>query len=446
MKQKTIQLILVAVSIFMLISCSTKFNPNAAVTGSATTAGYTSTSLPAPGATPSAKNFSKVVGWKEGQTPIAPPGFVVTRFAEGLEHPRWIYVADNGDIFVAESATILKGIKKIGAKLSRKIRTQHYGESPDKIILFKDSNKDGIAESRSVFLEGKDLNQPFGMLIMNNSFYVANTDGLLQYPYQPGMTALSIPGKKILDLPAGNWKMNRHWTRNIIANADHSKIYIAVGSGSNVAELGLDNEIKRAAILEINPDGSGERIYASGLRNPVGMAWAPGTSVLWTVVNERDELGDELVPDYLTSVKEGGFYGWPYSYFGQHEDPRMKDNQRPDLVSKAIVPELPLGSHTASLGLAFYDQKTFPEKYHNGAFIGQHGSWNRSALSGYKVVFVSFENGKPGKPEDFLTGFISDISESEVYGRPVGIAVLADGSILVADDVSNIIWRVAPQK
>jgi glucose/arabinose dehydrogenase len=440
-----LQLVLAGALIAGLSCNTTKFNPQAATSGSATTSGYQAESLPPPKSTASAKNFSKVIGWAEGQTPVAPPGFTVTRFADGLQHPRWIYVADNGDIFVSESATILKGLQRLGAKLSRKIHTQHYGKSPDKIILFRDANKDGVPESRSIFMKGKALNQPVGMLILGNSFYVANTDGLVQYAYQPGMTGMTGTGRQIVSLPAG--KNNRHWTRNIITNADHSKIYIAVGSGSNVAEAGLDNEIRRADILEVNPDGSGERIFASGLRNPVGMGWAPGTATLWTSVNERDELGDELVPDYLTSVKEGGFYGWPFSYYGQHEDPRMKDFPHPDLVRQALIPDVPLGSHTASLGLAFYDKKIFPAKYHNGAFIGQHGSWNRSALSGYKVVFVPFQNGKPsGKPEDFLTGFIADISKSEVHGRPVGIAVLADGSILVADDVSNTIWRVSINK
>lgn len=254
---------------------------------------------------------------------------------------------------------------------------------------------------------------------------------------------MSGQGKKILSLPAGGY--NNHWTRNILASADGKKIYVSVGSGSNVAEHGIENETRRANILEINPDGTGERIYASGLRNPVGMGWQPETNVLFTAVNERDELGDELVPDYLTSVKEGAFYGWPYAYFGQHEDPRRK-GERPDLVKKTIVPDVPLGSHTASLGLAFYDKTAFPEKYRNGAFVGQHGSWNRSSFSGYKVVFVPFENGKPGKPEDFLTGFIAEGTDKDVYGRPVGVTVLPDGAMLVADDATGHIWRVAASK
>ena len=399
--------------------------------------------LPDPFATKSSKNFSKVIGWPEGKTPVAPAGFTVTKFAGGLSHPRWIYVADNGDIFVALSNTKLSGLKRLGAKLSRKIKTQDYGDSPDKIILFKDANKDGVPESQSVFLE--NLNQPLGMLIIGNNFYVANTDGIMLYNYTPGASSVSAAGKKIVELPAGGY--NNHWTRNIITNAAKDKIYITVGSGSNIAEHGMKNEIRRANILEINTDGSGEKIYASGLRNPVGMGWAPGTQTLWTVVNERDELGDELVPDYLTSVQPGGFYGWPYSYFGKHTDPRMKDDARPDMVQKAIVPDVPVGAHTATLGMAFYDKKTFPSKFHNGAFIAQHGSWNRKEITGYKIMFVPFANGKPsGKPEDFITGFIADADKSEVYGRPVCVAVVQDGSILITDDVSKTIWRVSYNK
>ncbi len=404
---------------------------------------FSGDSLPEPFATKSSRNFSKVLAWPAGKTPVAPEGFVVSRFADSLDNPRWIYVSSNGDIFVAESNTILKGLKKIGAKISRKIKTQNLGESANRITLFRDSNKDGIFESRYVFAEG--LNQPLGMLILNDHFYVANTDALLMFNYKTGDTKLTGAGKQIVSLPAGGY--NNHWTRNIITNRAGNKIYVSVGSGSNVGENGMDKEIRRANILELNPDGTGEKIYASGLRNPVGMAWAPATATLWTAVNERDGLGDDLVPDYMTGVKEGGFYGWPYAYFGKNADPRMKDEPRPDLVSKTIVPDVALGSHTASLGLAFYDKQSFPSKYHNGAFIGQHGSWNRSALAGYKVMFVPFANGKPsGAPEDFLTGFIADASKSEVYGRPVCVAVLDDGSLLVTDDVSNLIWRISRKK
>jgi glucose/arabinose dehydrogenase len=301
----------------------------------------------------------------------------------------------------------------------------------------RDTDKDGKPDLRETFLTG--LNQPFGMLMLGNSFYVANTDGLLRFPYQPDQTKMTAAGQKIMNLPAGGY--NNHWTRNLLASPDGKKIYISVGSGSNVGENGMEHEVRRACILEINPDGTGERVFATGLRNPVGMDWQPTTKTLYTAVNERDELGDDLVPDYLTSVKEGAFYGWPYAYYGQNEDPRRK-GERPDLVKKTVMPDVPLGAHTASLGLVFYDGTTFPAKYHDGAFIGQHGSWNRSEFSGYKVVFVPFENGKPGKPEDFLTGFVTG-KDKDVYGRPVGVAVLADGSLLVADDAAGRIWRVA---
>ena len=393
--------------------------------------------LPEPYATKSVYNFSKVIGWPQGRTPSAPEGFTVTRFAEGLSSPRNIYVAPNGGIFVAEANTELGAVEKLkyaavgGAKASR------VEKSANRITILRDADGDGLAETRSVFLS--NLNQPFGMTVIGNYFYVANTGGLWRYPYKEGDTSVTQPGQKILDLPAG--KYNRHWTRNLLASKDNGKIYIAVGSCSNIAENGMENEARRAGILEVNPDGGGERIYASGLRNPVGMAWAPGTNVLWTAVNERDELGDDLVPDYLTGVKDGGFYGWPYSYFGQRLDPRIKE-QKPDLVAKAIVPDVPLSSHTSSLGLTFYDGAKFPSKYRGGAFIGQHGSWNRSQLSGYKVVFVPFSGGKPsGGFEDFLIGFIAG-AENDVYGRPVGVAVTRDGSLLVADDAGNIIWRV----
>ena len=426
--------------IILVVSCGPKLNKGS-YNGSVNTSGYQPDSLPPPYETKSVKNFSKVLGWQNGEMPKTPDGFIVTKFADSLDHPRWLYVADNGDVFVSQANTELKGIKKIGAKLSRKIKTQHYGKSANQVIRFTDADHDGIPEKRSVYIDG--LNQPFGMLIIGNHFYVANTDAILEYDYSPDASSVTSTGKQIISLPG----QGRHWTKNIITNDKKDKIYIAVGSASNVAENGLNKEIRRANIIEINPDGTGEKIYASGLRNPVGMDWAPGTHALWTAVNERDELGDELVPDYLTSVKEDGFYGWPYSYYGQHRDPRMKDYPSDSLVAKAIVPEVPLGSHTASLGLVFYDKKSFPEKYHDGAFVAQHGSWNRSIISGYKVVFIPFKDGKPsGKPEDFLTGFISNLSKSEVYGRPVCVALTQDGSLLVTDDVSNTIWRVSPKK
>jgi len=398
--------------------------------------------LPAPYATKSTTKFAKVIGWSAGKTPVAPAGFAVTKYADGLRNPRWIYVAPNGDIFVSEANTEKKGVEKVEAVVTGRAKSQNMGQSANRITLFRDRDKDGRPEVREAFLSG--LNQPLGMLVLGNHFYVANTDGLWRYPYKAGDTRITAKGEKVLELPAGGY--NNHWTRNLVASADGKKIYISVGSASNVGEHGMAEEQRRANILEINPDGSGERIYAAGLRNPVGMDWAPGTKTLWTAVNERDELGDNLVPDYLTSVREGAFYGWPYSYFGQHPDPRLK-GERPDLMQKALVPEVPLGAHTASLGLAFYDQTAFPAKYHQGAFVGQHGSWNRSELVGYKVVFVPFADGKPaGKPEDFLTGFIADAGKSEVYGRPVGVAVLPDGSMLVADDASNTLWRVSAKR
>ncbi len=414
---------------------------NAGKEDTAQTAARQVVDLPAPYATKSTQNFSKVIGWPEGKTPVAPQGFSVTKFADGFDNPRWIYVASNGDIFVSEANTEQKTLEKAKSVLSGKSGSQNLGESSNRITLLRDKDEDGKIDTKTVFLTG--LNQPFGMLVLNNSFYVANTDALYQFPYTPGAATVGGDGKKILDLPAGGY--NNHWTRNLIASKDGSKIYISVGSGSNVAEHGMENEVRRAAILQINTDGSGEKIFAGGLRNPVGMAWAPGTHTLWTAVNERDELGDELVPDYMTSVQEGGFYGWPFSYFGQHEDPRLQ-GQNPELVKKAIVPDVALGAHTASLGLAFDEKGSMPGKYKNGAFIGQHGSWNRSALAGYKVVFVPFTNGKAsGKPEDFLTGFLTG-NGNEAYGRPVGVAFAKDGAMLVADDASNTIWRVAPVK
>ena len=388
--------------------------------------------LPDPFATPSVTNNSRIIGWPNGKTPIAPPGYSVTRFADNLDHPRWMYVAPNGDIFVAEANTVSDGFRKTG------IGSTDRNTSKNCILLLRDANHDGIPEVKEVFLAG--LNRPFGMLILNGKFYVANTDGIWVYPYTEGETVMKAQGTKILDLPGSGY--NNHWTRNLLASRDGKKIYVTVGSSSNVAEHGIEYEKRRANILEINPDGSDERVFASGLRNPVGLAWVPGTNVLWTAVNERDELGDELVPDYATSVKEGGFYGWPYAYFGQHEDPRRK-GERPDLVAKTLVPDVPLGNHTASLGIVFNQKNFYTNDFAEGLFVGQHGSWNSSVLTGYKVVFVPFKNGKPSGPmQDFLSGFIADQSASKVYGRPVGVVFAQDGSLLVTDDGANIIWRV----
>ena len=406
--------------------------------------GYTQTkakmqsdTLASPYATKSSRNFSNVIGWKD-EMPKAPIGFVVEKYADGFDNPRWMYITPNGDVLVAETNSNHSLLEQVGGTIIGANKSNNLSHSADRITLLRDINKDGLPDQKDTLITG--LNQPFGMLIIGKWLYVGNTNALVRYPYKVGQTKITDQAEKIIDLPAG--EHNRHWTRNIITNSDSSKIYIGVGSGTNVGEKGIANELLRADILEINLDGSGLKVYASGLRNPVGMGWAPGTKTLWTVVNERDELGDNLVPDYLTSVKEGGFYGWPYSYYGQHIDPRVKET-KPELVKKSIVPDVNLGSHTASLGLAFYTLHSFPEKYQGGVFIAQHGSWNRSVLAGYKVIFIPFKNGKPsGKPEDFLTGFVANLEKNEVHGRPVGLTVMPDGSLLVADDKTNTIWRV----
>lgn len=423
----------------ILFACNTNSNSQEGAKAEIKTATGKKIELPAPYATPDKKNFSKVIGWPQGKTPVAPDGFVVTKFADGMKSPRNMVIAPNGDVLVVLSNSQRSKAEQVANIATGKAKSEVQGKSVNTVMLFRDADKDGKPEVISTFLTG--LNQPYGMAFIGNSFYVANTDGVWKFPYQDGSTSINGEGRKILELPAGGY--NNHWTRNLIVNKAQNKIYVTVGSGSNVAEHGIENEKRRANILEINPDGSGERIFASGLRNPVGVDWAPGTNVLWTAVNERDGLGDDLVPDYITSVKEGAFYGWPYAYFGPHEDPRLK-GQNPDLVKKTIAPDVPVGSHTASLGLVFYTANSFPDKYQGGAFVGQHGSWNRSELSGYKVTFVPFKKGKPaGEMEDFLTGFVADKDASKVYGRPVGVAVAADGALLVADDVSGIIWRVA---
>lgn len=405
----------------------------------------TTKTLPEPYATKSVTNYSDVVGWKEGETPKAPDGFTVTKYAEDFDNPRWMYVTPNGDVLVAESNSNYSIAKQLGASIIGAGGSNNLSNSADVITILRDRNKDGKPDFREKWLTKENgLNQPFGMLVIDNWFYVANTDALLRFPYDPKQNKITGAATKVVDLPAGDH--NRHWTRNIIANADNSKIYIAIGSGSNVAENGIEAESGKASIYEINPDGTGLKLYAAGLRNPVGMDWAPGTKTLWTTVNERDELGNNLVPDYFTSVQEGGFYGWPYAYWGNHTDPSVKE-KRPDLVKKTIIPEVDLGNHTASLGLAFYKEKAFPKQYQNGAFIAQHGSWNRDPISGYKVVFVPFKDGKPsGKAQDFLTGFVVDPKKNEVRGRPVGIVILPDGAMLLTDDKTNTIWRIAADK
>ena len=384
--------------------------------------------LPPPFATSSVRNTSKVIGWPKGRMPTPAPGFETSLFAENLDNPRSAYVLPNGDVLVVEAIREWPG------------RPDRPEKSANRITLFRDTNRDGKPDLHETFLTG--LNMPHGMLLLGNWFYVGNTDGVVRYPYRSGQTRIESKGEKILDLPSGG-----HYTRNVIADPAGRKIYVAVGSRSNVDEDGEDaKDPRRAAILQINPDGSGMRVFARGLRNPVGMDWEPQTNVLWTVVNERDLLGDDLVPDYLTSVREGAFYGWPYSYFGQHEDPRKK-GQRPDLVARAIKPDYGLGSHVAALGLVFYRGNSFSQRYHGGAFVGMHGSWNRSKMVGYKVAFVPFKNGKPSRlPEDFLTGFIANEEKFEAYGRPVGVTVLPDGSLLVADDSGRKVWRVSAKR
>jgi glucose/arabinose dehydrogenase len=384
-------------------------------------------------------HIAPAVGWPEGGKPDAAPGLAVNAFASDLDHPRWLYTLPNGDVLVAETNgpgedsgfSIKKWVQGIVMK-----RAGSKAPSANRISLLRDADGDGVAETRTIFLA--DLHSPFGMALVGNSFYVANTDAVLRFPYVPGETQIRGPGVKVADLPAG--KINHHWTKNIIASEDGSKLYATVGSNSNVAENGMENEVNRAAILEIDLLTGTTRLFASGLRNPNGMAWQPQSKVLWTVANERDELGSDLVPDYMTSVKDGGFYGWPYSYYGQTVDTRVTP-PRPDLVAKAIAPDYALGAHTASLGLMFYTGKDLPQKYLNGAFIGQHGSWNRKPRSGYKVIFVPFSDGRPAGPsQDILTGFVN--AGGDAMGRPVGLTTDRTGAILVADDVGNVIWRV----
>jgi glucose/arabinose dehydrogenase len=381
--------------------------------------------LPPPFQTPSVRNTSKVIGWPAGKMPTAATGLQVSLFADHLNNPRSAYVLPNKDVLVVEAVREFP---------------DRPAKSANQITLFRDTNNDGKPDIREVFLSG--LNMPHGMLLIGDSFYVGNTDGVVRYPYTEGQTKIQAKGEKILELPTGG-----HYTRHLLAGPGGKKIYVAVGSGSNVDEENQwEKDQRRAGILEMNPDGTAVRIFANGLRNPVGMDWEPKTSVLWTVVNERDLLGDDLVPDYLTSVREGAFYGWPYSYFGQNEDPRKK-GQRPDLVSKAVKPDYALGSHVAALGLAFYHGNSLPRRYQGGAFIGMHGSWNRSKMVGYNVVFVPFADGKPAGPmEEILTGFIADEAKYEAYGRPVGVTVAPDGSLLVADDGGGKVWRVSAKR
>jgi glucose/arabinose dehydrogenase len=387
-------------------------------------------------------NVAKAVGWPAGGKPIAAAGMAVNAFATGLDHPRTLLVLPNGDVLVAETNAPSRpdeerGIKGWITKLVMS-RAGAQTQSANRITLLRDADGDGVAETRTVFLDS--LNSPFGMALVGDDLYVADSDAIMKFPYRTGDTKIAATGVKLVDLPAG--PLNHHWTKDLVASRDGSKLYATVGSNSNIGENGMDAETNRAAVLEVDRATGKSRLFASGLRNPNGPAWQPQSGALWVVVNERDELGNDLVPDYMTSVKDGGFYGWPYSYYGQHVDERVQP-QRPDLVAKAIAPDYALGAHTASLGLAFNTGNLFPPEMANGAFIGQHGSWNRKPRSGYKVIFVPFADGAPsGKPQDVLTGFLS--ADGEAQGRPVGVAIDKKGALLVADDVGNAIWRVTP--
>lgn len=386
-------------------------------------------------------NIAPAIGWPQGAKPVAAAGTQVAAFAEGLDHPRWLYVLPNGDVLVAETNAPpkpddSKGIR--GWVMGKVMGRAGAGvPSPNRITLLRDKDHDGVAETRTVFLD--NLNSPFGMALVGNDLYVADTDRLVRFPYQEGDTRISAQPTKVVDLPGGT--LNHHWTKNVIASQDGSKLYVTVGSNSNVGENGLDQEEGRAAIWEVDRATGQQRIFASGLRNPNGMAWEPQSGQLWTAVNERDEIGSDLVPDYITSVKDGAFYGWPFSYYGQHVDVRVTP-QNPELVAKAIAPDYAVGPHTASLGLAFAEGSKLPAPFTQGAFIGQHGSWNRKPHSGYKVIFVPFANGKPtGQPVDVLTGFLS--ADEKAMGRPVGVVIDKQGDLLVADDVGNKVWRVS---
>ncbi|MDA9434801.1 PQQ-dependent sugar dehydrogenase [Bradyrhizobium sp. CCBAU 51627] len=386
-------------------------------------------------------HIARIVGWKKDETPDVAQGLQAKAFATGLQHPRSLYVLPNGDVLVVESkapkAAAIKRPKEIVMGFVESWATSggDTGES-NRITLLRDSNGDGVPDTRSVFLD--HLNSPFGVALVGNDLYVANTDAIVKYPYTEGDTRITTSGTVLTPLPGG--PIDHHWTKSLVASPDGSKLYVGVGSNSNITENGMEAEHNRADILEVDRASGRWRIFASGLRNPNGLSFEPQTGALWTVVNERDELGPDLVPDYMTSVKDGGFYGWPYSYFGQHVDPRVKP-QRPDLVAKAIVPDYALSSHVAPLGLAFSSGSKLPEAYRNGAFVGEHGSWNRQVLNGYKVVYVPFTDGKPSGPaQDVVTGFLD--KDNHARGRPVGVAFDKSGALLVADDSGNTVWRV----
>ena len=386
-------------------------------------------------------NIAPAVGWSGNATPVAAQGLAVNEFAGGLDHPRWLLVLPNGDVLVAETNAPAKpedgkGIRGWVQKQVMK-RAGSITPSANRITLLRDSKGTGTADMKTVFIEG--LNSPFGMTLVGDTLYVADTDAVLKFPYHEGDTKITVRGTKVVDLPAG--PINHHWTKNIIASPDGSKLYVTVGSNSNAGDNGIAAEEGRAAIWEVDAKTGEHRIFASGLRNPNGMGWEATTGTLWVAVNERDELGSDLVPDYMTGVKDGAFYGFPFSYYGQHVDDRVKE-PRPDLVAKAIPPDYALGAHTASLGLSFSTGDKLPAPFDSGVFIGQHGSWNRDPPSGYKVAFVPFSEGKPsGKMADVLTGFLNP--KGEAQGRPVGVTIDKAGDLLVADDVGNKVWRVS---
>lgn len=387
-------------------------------------------------------HIAKVVGWKQGDTPSVPKGLKIQAMATGLQHPRSLYVLPNGDILVVEStapqAAAIKRPKEIIMGYIESWATSGGSTGPsNRITLLRDSNGDGVPDMQSVFLD--HLNSPFGVALVGNDLYVANTDAIVKYPYQPNETKITAPGEVLTPLPGG--PIDHHWTKSLVASPDGSKLYVGVGSNSNITENGMEAEKNRAAILEVDRASGRFRVFASGLRNPNGLCFEPQTGALWAVINERDEIGPDLVPDYMTSIKENAFYGWPYSYYGQHVDPRVQP-QRPDLVAKAIAPDYALSSHVAPLGMTFYTADNLPPAYKGGAFVGEHGSWNRQTLNGYKVIFIPFSDGKPnGKPQDVVTGFLN--ADHQARGRPVGLAIDKSGALLVADDVGNTVWRVS---